>query len=249
MFKFRDLTLIDLSSDTMMVIACDSAAGIGNKENDLIKVEPELIGFYTTQGPLMEILAQGARPICIIDNLGVEMEPLGQRLISGIKKALEPLNLKEELPITGSTEENIGVSQTFIGVTIIGLIEKSKWRANKAKAGDILLALGLPLVGDELVNYEGEPFNTKLLLQLLDKPYINDIIPVGSKGIEYEIGVLASTNDLNYVLEENIPIDIKKSAGPSTCAILAIDGKYLESLKREFSIPINRLATLTNTIQ
>lgn len=245
LFKFRDLTVIDISPEQKMVVACDSAGGIGNRENDVVKVDPEMIGFYTTQGALMELLCQRVKPVCLVDNLGVEMEPTGRGLITGIEKALEPLNYKEDILITGSTEENIQVSQTFIGITIIGLIEKAKWRAYRPQKGDILVALGIPLVGDELVNYEGQPFNTKLLLELLEKPYIKDIIPVGSKGIEYEMNILASTNDLNYNLEENILIDIKKSAGPSTCAILAMDKDYYETLKREFLIPIHLVGTLT----
>lgn len=245
MFKFRDLTVIDITPEQRMVIACDSAGGIGNKENDMVRVDPEVIGFYTTQGALMELLCQRARPICIVDNLGVEMQPTGDGILTGIKKALEPLKLEEDLLITGSTEENILVSQTFIGITIIGLIERSKWRINRPKAGDILVGLGIPLFGDELVNYDGESFNTKILLELLEKPYVKDIVPVGSKGIEYEIGVLARTNDLYYELKDDITIDIKKSAGPSTCGIVAMEKEFFETLKIEFDIPIHLVGTLT----
>lgn len=244
MFKFRDLTIMDITHEKKMVIACDSAGGIGNKDNDVVKVDPEMIGYYTTQGPLMELLAQGAKPICIVDNLGVEMDPAGEKMLKGIKKALIPLNLKEDLLITGSTEENIPVSQTFIGITIIGIIERSKWRIHRPKHGDILVTVGIPLVGDELVNYKGEPFNIKTLLSLLEKSYVKDIIPVGSKGIEYEMGVLASTNDLNYQLAKQIPIDIKKSAGPSTCGIVAMDGAYFETLRDELEIPVHLVGTL-----
>ena len=244
MFKFRDLTIVDITKDKRMVIACDSAGGIGNKKNDLVKVSPELIGFYTTQGPLMELLSVGAKPVCIIDNLGVEMDDTGKNLLKGIRKALEPLELDEDLMITGSTEENIPVSQTFVGITIVGLIEKSKWRTKEAKRGDILVSVGVPLVGNELVNYKGETFNTRILLDLVHRPYVKDIVPVGSKGIEYEIGVLANTNNLKYELYEDISIDIKKSAGPSTCGILAIEKEFYEKLKAELDIPLNLLGKL-----
>src|SRR5699024_8802163 len=132
----------------------------------------------------------------------------------------EPLELEDDVLITGSTEENMPVSQTFIGITIIGLIDKSKWRIKKPISGNILVAVGIPLVGDEVVNYKGKTFSTGILLELLDKPYVKDIIPVGSKGIEYEMGILARTNHLSYTLAKEIPIDIKKSAGPSTCGII-----------------------------
>lgn len=249
MFKFRDLTIMDITDKKRMVIACDSAGGIGNKENDVVKVDPEVIGFYTTQGPLMELLAQGVKPVCIVDNLGVEMDNTGERLLKGIRKALEPLELDNDLLITGSTEENIPVNQTFMGITIIGLIEKSKWRIKRPIDGNILVSVGIPLVGDELVNYKGEIFSTKILLKLLGKPYVKDIIPVGSKGIEHEMGILASTNDLSFELANHIPIDIKKSAGPSTCGIIAMDIEFYEVLKKELNIPLNLVGTLINRIQ
>lgn len=243
MYKFRDLTILEISNDKLMVIACDSAGGIGHKEMDMVKVCPETIGFYTTQGPLMELLAVGAKPICIVDNLGVEMDDSGQRLLKGVRKALEPLG-QEDILITGSTEENIPVVQTFIGITIIGTMDKSRLLIKKPKSGDILIAVGIPLVGHELVNYLGETFNSRILLELLEKSYIKDILPVGSKGVLHETGILASTHDLNYVLEDNIAIDIKKSAGPSTCGIIAMDKDYYEELKQEISIPLIPLGRL-----
>jgi len=246
MFQFRDLTIMDISDEKRMVISCDSAGGIGDKKNDIVKVDPEIIGLYTTQGPLMELLAQGVKPVCIVDNLGVSMNNTGERLLKGIKRALEPLELEDDVLITGSTEENMPVSQTFIGITIIGLIDKSKWRIKKPISGNILVAVGIPLVGDEVVNYKGKTFSTGILLELLDKPYVKDIIPVGSKGIEYEMGILARTNHLSYTLAKEIPIDIKKSAGPSTCGIIAMEEEYFETLKDEMDIPMYLIGSLTN---
>lgn len=248
MFKFRDLTIMDLTEDMMMVIACDSAGGIGKKENDVVKVDPEILGYYTTQGPLMELLSVGASPVCVVDNLGVEMDDTGENLLRGIRKALKPLGLDEDLMITGSTEENIPVSQTFIGITIVGLLEKSKWRIKRPKEGDILVAVGIPLVGHELVNYKGETFSTEILLDLINRPYVKDIIPVGSKGLEYEMGVLANTNNLGYQLYEDITLDVKKSAGPSTCGIIAIEKDYYNSLKKELTIPLNLLGIFVENL-
>ena len=242
MFKFRDLTILEISEDKLLVIACDSAGGIGNKEMDMVQVPPETVGLYTSQGPLMEILAVGAKPLCVIDNLGVEMDDTGQRLLKGVRQALGPLG--EDILITGSTEENIPVVQTFIGITILGIMDKSRFLMKRPKAGDILLVVGIPLVGQEIVNYIGETFNSRIVLNLLEKPYISDILPVGSKGILHETGVLASSHGLDFQLEENIPIDLKKSAVPSSCGIIAMDKDYYEELRQEISLPLIPLGTL-----
>ena len=244
MFKFRDLTIFDISPELRMVISCDSSGGIGDKERDVVKVDPEVLGYFTTQVALMELVATGSKPISIINTLGVEMNETGKRIIEGIKRAIKPLNMNEDIMITGSTEENIPVCQTSMGITIVGLIEKSKWRVIKAEKNDVVVAVGIPKVGNELASDMSEFFSLDLLLELINKPYVKDILPVGSKGIAYELGVIASTNGLKYELAEKIEMDINKTAGPATCALIAIDREGYEDLKESVSIPLNIIAKL-----
>lgn len=240
--KFRDLTLIHINDDQIMVIACDSSGGIGNKEFDVVKVDPEIVGFYTTQVALMEILAIGAEPITVVNALAVERNPTGERIIKGVKKALEPLNLSEDKIITGSTEENMPVCQTAMGMTIIGIIDRVNFRKSSAKKQHIAVSVGIPKVGDDVISDKGkEILSIKLLLELVKDNNIYEVLPVGSKGILYELGEMARTSDLNFELEEEIEIDIHKSAGPGTCAIISIDENYYSIIKKNFPIPINRI--------
>lgn len=240
MFKFRDLTIVDITSEYRMVISCDSSGGIGDKERDVVNVDPEILGYLMTQGPLMELLATGAKVLTVVNTLGVEMEETGQKINKGIKRALEPLNLKDDIVITGSTEENIAVCQTSMGITIIGMIEKSKWRLKKAGINDLAIVIGIPKVGQEVLDDKGrETMSVALLLELLKKPYVKEILPVGSKGIAYEIKEMASTSCLNYNMYDNADIDLHKSAGPSTCVIIAIDQDGYEDLKKSICIPVN----------
>lgn len=240
--KFRDLTLIHINSEQIMVVACDSSGGIGNKEFDVVKVKPETVGFYTTQVALMEVLAIGAKPITVVNALAVEMFPDGEKIIKGVKKALEPLDLEEDSIITGSTEENIPVCQTAMGMTIIGLIDRSDFRKTTALKGNVAVSVGVPKVGDEVINTHGkEIMSIELMLKLVKDPNVNEVLPVGSKGILYELGEMARTGDLDFVLEEKLPIDIYKSAGPGTCAIIAIDEEYYPIIKKNFPIKINRI--------
>lgn len=245
MFKFRDLTIVDITSDQRMVIACDSSGGIGDKEGDIVKVSPQVLGELTTQVAMMELLATGATPITIVNTLGVEMDATGKEIIKGIKKSIQPLNLEDAI-LTGSTEENIPVCQTSMGITIIGLMDKSKWRIKKAEEDDIIVAVGLPKMGNEIIEDKGKNImSMNIFLELLKKPYIKDILPVGSKGIGYEMNVMASTSGLECNVYKDINIDIKKSGGPATCAIVAIDEKDYEDLKNTCPIPVNKLGYLS----
>lgn len=240
MFKFRDLTVIDIIPNKKLIISCDSSGGIGLKEKDLVKTDPEIVGYFTSQVALMELLAVGARPITIVNTLGVEMDETGKKIIKGIKRALKPLSISNSVAITGSTEENIPVCQTFVGITVIGIIEKTNWREKKVKAGNLAVLVGIPKVGEEVLEDSGkETMSIPVLLELLKKPYINDILPVGSKGIAYELKEMASTSQLDYIIYEDLKIDINKSAGPATCAIIAIDKRSYEDLKKSIIIPNN----------
>lgn len=239
--KFRDLTFININKDQVLVIACDSSGAIGNKENDLVQVEPEIVGELTTQVALKEILAIGAEPISIINTLSVEMNDTGEKIINGIKKALEPLNLPYEKIITGSTEENFPTCQTGMGITIVGIINKKSWRRPRALSDSLAVVVGIPKVGYEVLQDKGEIINIKHLLELKQNPKIYEILPVGSKGILVELKEMARTNNLTYCLDEDIKLDLYKSAGPATCAILSIEEKEYAKLKNYFQIPINRI--------
>lgn len=240
--KHRDLTLIDINKDQTLVISCDSSGGIGNKENDIVQTTPEIVGQFTAQVGLMEMLAFGAHPITIVDTLSVEMEDTGRRILEGIKRALEPLDFDLDNVITGSTEENFPVSVTGIGITIIGIINKDNWERPMTKAGLIAAVVGIPKIGNELLDDKDSIMNIPRLLDLKEKEYIKEILPVGSKGILYELEKMAKTNNISYRLEDNQFIDLKKSSGPSTCVVISIEEKEYRKFKKEFSIPVNRIA-------
>ncbi|MBU5427582.1 hypothetical protein KQI41_14430 [Tissierella pigra] len=239
--KYRDLTLIDINEEQLLIISCDSAGGIGNKKNDVVKTTPEVIGYFTTQVALMEILSFGAKPITVINTLSVEMNDTGKRIIKGIKEALEPLDFHNINLITGSTEENFPVTVTGIGITIIGIINKKEWRKHYTEPGLIATVVGLPKVGNEVLNDSNTIMSTSKLLELKKKRYIKEILPVGSKGILYELNQMSKTNNIKYFLEDNLSIDIYKSGGPSTCVIVSMEESKYGELKNEISIPVNRI--------
>ncbi len=248
--RFRDLTIIDINESQALVISCDSAGGIGSKENDIVKASPELIGYYTTLVALMENLAFGARPISVVNTLAVEMDPSGKGIIEGIKACLEPLDFDIDLGLTGTTEENIPVSLTGVGITIIGIINRETWQRPKTREGDLAVSIGLPKVGDEVVEDEGKSImDIPRLLKILDLGLVHEVLPVGSKGIEYELSEMARTNNLAYELLEEINVDIKTTAGPATCVVASLREEDFLSLQKSIDIEVNKLGYFKRVVK
>lgn len=214
----RDVSFIELNKDLYLAIACDSCGGIGEKERDVVKVPPYIVGRFTGRVALMEILSVGAVPVALTAAVCSEPDPTGEGILYGIRDELKKLSL--EIPITVSTEKNMPTCQTGLGITVIGLVEKKRLRINKTKAGDKLYCVGMPKVGNEISLDDPEIANSLLVKELLEIPAVHDIIPVGSKGIKGEAEMLASFLGLELEWNKNLLIDIQKTAGPATCVLV-----------------------------
>lgn len=229
--KVRDLTLINLDEEKIMVIACDSCGSIGMKEGDVLKVPPFFTGRFTVRVPMLEVMCAGAEIVTITDAVCAEMNPTGIEIINGIKKELEEAKIND-IVLTGSTEENFPTISTGVGVTVIGIARSSRLKINNAKEGAVIISIGLPKVGDEIdfvkdmdiVGYEDIR-----KLQAIEGVY--EIVPVGSKGIQYEAEVLAKCSNLKLMLMENTQVDIKKSGGPATSVIAAVNKSALKNIE------------------
>lgn len=236
--KFRDLVLIELSCGKILSVACDSCGGVGNSKLDQVKVDEEVIGYLSTRVCLFETLSFRATPQVIVNNLCVEMDGRGKKILSGIKRAIDEYNSLDfedkldENNVTGSTEENIKTLQTAFGITIFGE-EDQEERFWDIGDGDTVIAIGKPLAIDEVVNIieDGNPdiVSMKSLKVILD--YSKDVLPVGSLGINSEISVLEETNGIKVLKDKTIDIDLEKSSGPSTTVLAIVEDEMLEKIK------------------
>lgn len=229
--KIRDLVLVDIDENKSMVIACDSCGSIGDKPHDALKVPPFITGKYTVRVGLLEVLSSGAEVVTVIDNVCAEMKPTGEEIIKGIKSELELANINS-VALNGSTEENFPCVSTGLGITIIGISEKSKLRVNNIKDDILIYSIGIPKVGEEIsYEYDEDIFQYDVLYYLRELKEVKEIVPVGSKGILYEAEELAKNNCMEFILEENLSIDINRSCGPATVAIIAVDKNIEEKIK------------------
>jgi selenophosphate synthetase-related protein len=196
----RDLLVFQLSTGELMVVGCDSAGGIGPKPLDKLKVNGYTLGKFTARVPLMEIMSVGATPVCVVDNLCMELNPTGDEVLEGIRDEAKKAGLDPKLAVTGSSEKNFSVEQSGIGITVIGLASKKSLRIGTSQPEDLVVSVGNPCVGAEVVSAENNGLICDVVdvLRLLSLDFVHEIIPVGSEGIKHEVDVLAEGSKLKF---------------------------------------------------
>jgi len=215
MIKLRDVISISISDEEELILATDCSGGIGNKEGDVVLADPETVGYYCFRVAVMECLAAGAR-LNAIQILNFTSDAVWDQYCSGVKKGLNEMNL-DGIPITGSTESNIGLNQSAIGVTCIGMRNKKR---SITSCTDLAYALiGTPLVGIEVMKQHASIAPLALFMNCVQHPSIIDIMPVGSKGVFHELSLLLG----KPLRREDVTTsqDLDKSSGPSTSFIIS----------------------------
>jgi hypothetical protein len=240
--QIRDLTVIDFDENSYLGISCDSCGGIGLKEHDFVKAEPQLVAYHTGKVVLAELMSMGFTPMILADGLAVEMNDTGKQLMEGFNEVLSKLKTTK-VHLTGSTEENIKTVQTSMGVTCIGICDKDKLKYKKTVKNDVCMLIGLPLVGNDVVNNPDKVLDINDFEKLYLCDYIKEMLPVGSRGTAAELDDLCEYNGIKIKPSENISIDLKHSGGPSCSCLITVDEKYMDIIKDLVDKPINFIGT------
>lgn len=243
--NFRDILIKPLTRNKVLVVSCDSAGAVGPKRDDIVKVDGSVLGRFIVRVALMEVMAVGAKPICVSCGLSVEPEPTGESILAGVLSEMKKVGL-DRSSLVISTEKNFETTQSGIGITVIGIVNRDEMRMGEAEDGDLIVSLGIPSVGMEVLENERKGLIAELddLIKLLSLNFAHAVIPVGSKGILYEANVLAKESEAFLKLNPNPGLDITKSAGPGTVILAAIGRDYLDEFKSHFRKPINLIAHL-----
>ena len=215
MKKFRDLIILD---EMNLVLACDSAGGIGEKPCDEVFADIEMVSYYAAFVPIVEAICARSVPMVLVDTLCNEREPYGEKIIRGIKKAMSEAGMKDENAFTGSSEENFLTKMTGIGVTVLG----SGHDIRKAQKGDRVYAIGQALVGEELIKHRDRAMSMSDYMYLKEQDYIHDIVPIGSKGAAHELAEIEAHSGLNARIV-NHDFDLNASGGPSTICLVTMN--------------------------
>jgi hypothetical protein len=218
----RDLIIQSISKNKTMVIATDCSGACGEMDNDIVNVPVEVATYYTARVAFMEVMSIGAMPIAY--TFSNFMEDKFDAVQRGIKKFLDELGINN-LKNIGSTETNFKMVQSAIGITVIGMIDKYEDQSYE----DLSYAcIGYPLVGNEVLNNPENILSMQGFLDLLNDEKVMSILPVGSKGVKWE---------MKYVFGVDVQsskIDVEKSAGPSTCVVISFKSIYKEYLENKF---------------
>ena len=118
---------------------------------------------------------------------------------------------------------------TSVGITAIAQNERV---VRKADGTVSVYQFGEPRVGltslATLISYNE-------IRQIRQQPDVVDMLPVGSKGIAYEVGQMAQTNQLlNYDREALADAYYRQSAGPATVVLVGVKKSASEAFVHAF---------------
>ncbi|XMB85774.1 ATP-binding protein [Mycoplasmatota bacterium WC44] len=223
----RDAMIIPISDKEELVITTDCSGGVGQSEDDIVKVPYEVVAYFTTRVALMELLSVGAKPICYtLSNLTTDGY---QNIHHGVLKALNEVDISN-LENISSSETNFELKQSGLGISFIG--KRSKTHVDKID--NLLYAvIGYPLVGDEVVDNPEKIVSLEMFKRLVGDKRIVDILPVGSKGIKFEMKEVFNKTVIKSEL------DMIKSSGPSTCIIISFEDRFYSELQSELGSLFN----------
>ncbi len=230
MLDYRDCVLIEHVPGTIWVTACDSCGSIGEKAQDTLRVPSKMVGFITARVAVLEVLAMGAQVISAAVPIANEPTPTSRKLIEGVRECFKSFGL--DIPMIISTEKNMRTSMTAMGIAVNGVADGV--RAGGYAVGDKIYVMGRPSVGQEVIDFEEELVDARSIYKALAYEGVRELLPVGSKGIREELGEMMDAWSAGYTLLENHDLDLDKSCGPATAAIIIAS----ETLEMSLDIPL-----------
>ena len=236
-----DVSILKIPTGHAVVAGSTSSGAVGPKELDKVKVDGRVLGKFLARGALMDVTATGAFPLLLSVTLGVEKEPTGNAILEGIRREARNIGLDPNQVMMENTEDNFETMQTGAGLTVVGFANEEDLRIGKTCPGDLIVAIGKPKVGEEVIAAEarGEIADLKNVTQLSQRKYVHDIAPVGGFGITNEARMMAYSVGRQLKLCEVKGLDLNKSAGPATVVLATIDKDRLEDLTALIPKPIN----------
>ncbi|HLR52570.1 MAG TPA: ATP-binding protein [Candidatus Avamphibacillus sp.] len=222
----RDVAIVPLNEEEELVIAADNSGSIGMREQDDVQVPYDVVAYYNFRVAWMECVAAGAEPFSIVIH-NFSGDGAWEQLIKGIHRGMNELDI-DNLEITGSTETNFTLVQSAIGMAVIGRRKKERPRYDEQEKVKIAV-IGEPLVGNEVIENEANVAPLDLFKWFAEQKNVLTLIPVGSKGILYELEQLFAGKSLEFTTD----LDLKKTSGPATCFIVAYKETVSKTVKEK----------------
>lgn len=236
-----DVSIVRVPTGHAIVTGSTSSGAVGPKTQDKIKVDGDVLGKFLARVSLMDVIATGAFPVLLSLTLGVEKEPTGNDILEGIRREARSIGLDPDQVLMVNTEDNFETVQTGAGLTVVGFANEEELRLGKTNPGDLIVSIGKPMVGDEVLLAEarGEIADLKNVIQLSQRKYVHDIAAVGTFGIADEARMIAYAVGRQMKFVEVKGLDLNKSAGPATVVLATVDKEKLEDLTALINKPVN----------
>jgi hypothetical protein len=226
LIQHRDVLSISITEEDELIFASDCSGGIGRKSADMVQVDPEIVGYYSFRVAVMECLAVGAN-LLAVQLFNFTDDTVWEKYCQGVRTGLSELDI-DDIPLTGSSESNITLKQSAIGITCIG--RRKKKRKKVSRENHLYALIGTPLSGDEVLEHGLSVAPLSLFNKCIHHPSIIDILPVGSKGVRHELslltGKLLGTGDVDSFH------DLDKSSGPATSFIITYKAEEETAIKK-----------------
>lgn len=243
--SFRDLLVLGDG----LVVATDCIGGIGPKPADTVPAEAITVAHFALRVPLLEVLCVGAEPIAVVDDLCVERDPTGEPMIAEIRRSAAEAGVPPEA-VTGSTEENVATRATGIAVTVIGRMPPGRGVRAGSLPGDVVLCVGTPLSAprDRIVIGHPGLVEVAAVRAALASGLVHDAVPVGSRGLAWEVPQLAGPAGLRPVWIDGSPVSRTDSGGPSSCVLLSCAPEAVQALRAIVGeeVPLHPVARLAD---
>jgi len=236
-----DVSILKIPTGHAIVTGSTSSGAVGPKVMDKVKVDGRVLGKFLARVALMDVTATGAFPLLLSVTLGVEKDPTGNEISEGIRREARTIGLDPNQVVMENTEDNFETVQTGVGLTVVGFANEDELRLGKTIPGDLIVAVGRPKVGEEVIFAEakGEIADLRNVVQLSQRKYVHDIAPVGTFGIADEAKVMAYSVGRQLRLNDVKGLDLNKSAGPATVVLATVDKDKLEDLLTLIDKPVS----------
>lgn len=242
--RFRDLLVLDDD----LVVATDAIGGIGPKPADTVYADAVTVAHFALRVPLLEVICAGAHPIAVVDDLCVERTPTGEPMITEISRLAAEAGVPAEA-VTGSTENNAATRATGVGITVLGRMPRGHTVQAGSQPGDIVLCAGLPLSAPRDHVFIGHPAQVPIasVRAALACGLVHDAVPVGSRGLNWEVPQLTAGLGLRPRWLDDSPVARTDSGGPASCVLLSCAHDSVEPLRSVIgpAVPLHLVAQLT----
>lgn len=224
----KGLLLLHLKNRQVIALGATSCGGIGEKPGDVLKIDGRTLGRIMARTALIKVIVVGATPIALVCNLSVEFDPSGIEIFGGIRDEARKIGVIEILE--GHTEENFKTRETGLGIVVVGIVEEDRLKIGRIRPGDIVLAVGKPHVGREVLEKGIIGLETALRLSRYES--VHELLPVGSGGIRGAIGELERLYGLRVEVREGLKVDVRRSCGPSSVLLAMVSEEEVDRVVR-----------------